>query len=151
MESPVKMQKLSSEADKENIEARYEADEVAVPIKGIPELPDEPEKRSLKASPPELVAFLIAVLPALDDVLIPEAVLGGCWPATYAGVFDRVLDGELAAASIENTSFCGFRWPEAAGEMAPSVRGGAAGFEGAVEFQRSANESDIVCTVDQLQ
>ena len=32
------MQKLSSEADKENIEARYAADEVAVPIKGIPEL-----------------------------------------------------------------------------------------------------------------
>lgn len=44
MESPVKMQKLSSESNKENIEARYEADEVAVPIKGIPELPDEPSK-----------------------------------------------------------------------------------------------------------
>ena len=44
MESPVKMQKISSEADKENIEARYEADEVAVPIKGIPELPEEPEE-----------------------------------------------------------------------------------------------------------
>lgn len=44
MESPVKMQKLSSDADKENIEARYEADEVAVPIKGIPTMADEPEK-----------------------------------------------------------------------------------------------------------
>ena len=44
MESPVKMQKLSSEANKENIEARYEADEVAVPIKGIPEMPEEPKK-----------------------------------------------------------------------------------------------------------
>ena len=42
------------------------------------DLPDEPEKRSLNASPPELAAFLIAVLPAFDDVLIPEAVLGGC-------------------------------------------------------------------------
>ena len=41
MESPVKMQKLSSEANKENLEALYEADEVAVPIKGIPELPVE--------------------------------------------------------------------------------------------------------------
>ena len=44
MESPVKMQQLYSEANKENIEAKYEADEVAVPIKGIPELPEEPEK-----------------------------------------------------------------------------------------------------------
>ena len=44
MESPVKMQKLSTEANKENIEARYEADEIAVPIKGIPVLSDEPEQ-----------------------------------------------------------------------------------------------------------
>lgn len=44
MESPVKMQKLSTEENKENIEALYEADEVAVPIKGIPELPDEPKQ-----------------------------------------------------------------------------------------------------------
>ena len=42
MESPVKMQQLYTEANKENIEALYESDEVAVPIKGIPELPDEP-------------------------------------------------------------------------------------------------------------
>lgn len=44
MESPVKMQKVSTEENKENIEALYESDEVAVPIKGIPELPDEPEQ-----------------------------------------------------------------------------------------------------------
>ena len=42
MESPVKMQPLFSEANKENIEARYASDEVAVPIKGIPEQLDEP-------------------------------------------------------------------------------------------------------------
>ena len=40
MESPVKKVELSSEADKENIEALYEADEIAVPIKGIPVLDD---------------------------------------------------------------------------------------------------------------
>ncbi|KAH9845090.1 Ribonucleotide reductase, small chain [Teratosphaeria destructans] len=44
MESPVKMLNLQSEADKENVDSRYESDEVAVPIKGIPELPDEPEE-----------------------------------------------------------------------------------------------------------
>lgn len=42
MESPVKMQKLSSEANKENMEALYESDVVAVPIKGIPEMPEQP-------------------------------------------------------------------------------------------------------------
>lgn len=44
MESPLKKQHLEFEADKENIEARYESDEVAVPIKGIPVLEDEPVK-----------------------------------------------------------------------------------------------------------
>ncbi|SMQ54562.1 unnamed protein product [Zymoseptoria tritici ST99CH_1A5] len=42
MESPIKKPQFqSSEADKENIEAKYASDEVAVPIKGIPELPEE--------------------------------------------------------------------------------------------------------------
>ncbi|KJX98366.1 ribonucleoside-diphosphate reductase small subunit like protein [Zymoseptoria brevis] len=42
MESPFKKPQFeSSEADKENIEAKYASDEVAVPIKGIPELPEE--------------------------------------------------------------------------------------------------------------
>jgi ribonucleoside-diphosphate reductase subunit M2 len=45
MESPVKMQKLVTEENKENLEAAYEADEVAVPIKGIPDLP-EPEQEA---------------------------------------------------------------------------------------------------------
>lgn len=46
MESPAKKLQLSSEADKENIlnDVRYESDEVAVPIKGIPLGPVEPEK-----------------------------------------------------------------------------------------------------------
>jgi len=43
MESPIKKPILSFEADKENIDAKYESDEVAVPIKGIPVLADEPE------------------------------------------------------------------------------------------------------------
>ena len=43
--------KLSSEPNKENIEARYEADEVAVPIKGIPELPDEPVQSIATVAP----------------------------------------------------------------------------------------------------
>lgn len=41
MQSPLKKLDLQSEADKENIEARYESCEVAVPIKGIPEQAEE--------------------------------------------------------------------------------------------------------------
>ena len=44
MESPIKPLVLHTDADKENMEARYEADEVAVPIKGIPVQEEEPEK-----------------------------------------------------------------------------------------------------------
>ncbi|KAK5167774.1 Ribonucleotide-diphosphate reductase (RNR), small subunit [Saxophila tyrrhenica] len=52
MESPVKMQKLATEENKENLDARYEADEVAVPIKGIPELPeDEPKVAETGVAP----------------------------------------------------------------------------------------------------
>lgn len=48
MESPAKKLQLQPEADnKENInnDLRYQNDEVAVPIKGIPELPEEPEEK----------------------------------------------------------------------------------------------------------
>lgn len=44
MESPVKMQKLVTEENKENVDAKYESCEIAVPIKGIPELPEVPVK-----------------------------------------------------------------------------------------------------------
>jgi ribonucleoside-diphosphate reductase subunit M2 len=54
MESPVKMQKLATEENKENLEARYEADEVAVPIKGIPELPEEPEQPTAASVAPTI-------------------------------------------------------------------------------------------------
>jgi len=46
MESPAKKLQLQPSADKENLnilDARYESDEVAVPIKGIP-VQDEPEE-----------------------------------------------------------------------------------------------------------
>jgi len=43
MESPVKRPELSFATDKENIDARYESDEVAIPIKGIPVMDEEPE------------------------------------------------------------------------------------------------------------
>lgn len=44
MESPVKKLQMDAQADKENIQARYDADEVAVPIKGIPVAEEEPAK-----------------------------------------------------------------------------------------------------------
>jgi ribonucleoside-diphosphate reductase subunit M2 len=46
MESPVKKVLFSTQADKENtLDSRYESDEVAVPIKGIPMITDEPAKQ----------------------------------------------------------------------------------------------------------
>lgn len=48
MESPVKQSLFSAQADKENVKevdiSRYESDEIAVPIKGIPLMTDEPAK-----------------------------------------------------------------------------------------------------------
>ena len=67
MESPVKMQKLSSEANKENIEARYEADEVAVPIKGIPEIPEQPTKEEAAATVVSTIKEEEAVEPILQE------------------------------------------------------------------------------------
>jgi ribonucleoside-diphosphate reductase subunit M2 len=46
MESPVEQPLFSAQADKENtLDSRYESDEVAVPIKGIPMMTDEPAKQ----------------------------------------------------------------------------------------------------------
>jgi ribonucleoside-diphosphate reductase subunit M2 len=50
MESPVKKLQMDVEADKENIDARYEADEVAIPIKGIPDLADPEETEAAPAA-----------------------------------------------------------------------------------------------------
>jgi len=45
MESPVKQPLFGAQADKENtLDSRYESDEVAVPIKGIPMMTDAPTK-----------------------------------------------------------------------------------------------------------
>lgn len=51
MESPAKKLRFASDADKENIEALYESDEVAVPIKGIPVQEEEPEKEGPSVAP----------------------------------------------------------------------------------------------------
>lgn len=53
MQSPVKKIELQSEADKENIDARYESCEVAVPIKGIPEQAEEDVVATVAASDKE--------------------------------------------------------------------------------------------------
>lgn len=51
MESPIKMQKLATEENKENLDAKYQLDQVAVPIKGIPELPEEPKPTLASVAP----------------------------------------------------------------------------------------------------
>lgn len=54
MESPVKQPQFNAQEDKENVkeevDTRYDSDEVAVPIKGIPMLEQEPEKKPEIAS-----------------------------------------------------------------------------------------------------
>lgn len=54
MESPVKKLQVQSESNKENIDARYESDELAVPIKGIPDLPDVQEKKEEASVAPSI-------------------------------------------------------------------------------------------------
>lgn len=61
------MQKLVSEANKENLEAKYAADEVAVPIKGIPELPDEPVEEPIAAAVAPTIKEEEAVEPILQE------------------------------------------------------------------------------------
>ena len=102
-----------------------------------------PESKPLNASPPPialdgppLVAFCIG-RGALDPVE------GGC-----AGVVDRDAfeEDEPVAASIENTSFWGLFAciGNVVVAIAPSLRGGSAGLGTPVEFQRSANASDML-------
>ncbi|KAK3109233.1 Ribonucleotide-diphosphate reductase (RNR), small subunit, partial [Teratosphaeriaceae sp. CCFEE 6253] len=55
MGSPAKKLCLDPQADKENIDAQYESDEVAVPIKGIPVLDEALEQQAQKPSPEEEV------------------------------------------------------------------------------------------------
>ena len=51
MESPVKMATVSTEPNKENWQQKYLADEIAIPIKGIPTLDDEPCKDAPVVAP----------------------------------------------------------------------------------------------------
>ena len=62
-----------------------------------------PESRSLKASPPPLLAFCVDFAPPTVVIppVLPDFVSEG--DETYEGVFDRVLE-ELEAASAENAS-----------------------------------------------
>lgn len=103
-----------------------------------------PPNRSLNASPPLLVAFWTGLIPPLVELMTGAF---GADSAACAGVIER--DEELLEdASIENTSFCGFRCWACGVCRAPSVRGGCGceGWIGAEEFHRSAKESDIVKT-----
>lgn len=50
MESPIKKIQMDAQADKENMQAQYDACEVAVPIKGIPVFDDEPVSKPVDTS-----------------------------------------------------------------------------------------------------
>ena len=93
-------------------------------------LPNDPESRSLNASPEVVGAAL------------PFDFRAGT--AEVDGVSERGLDEfGLDAASIANVSYFGRRAPEDGAGLAPSLGVGCEGFAGAEEFQRLAKESDI--------
>lgn len=68
MESPIKKPQFDTESNKENmLDARYESDEVAVPIKGIPVLEDEPEKSEDEVAVAPTIKEDEAVEPILQE------------------------------------------------------------------------------------
>lgn len=86
MESPVKKVTFS-EADKENrIQSQYESDEVAVPIKGIPDLPDEPEKPVAATS----VASTIKEEEASEPILQENPQRFVLFPIKYHEVYNTI-------------------------------------------------------------
>lgn len=89
MESPAKKLQLRSEADKENVEARYEADELAVPIKGIPVLPEKPEHPNGIHS----VASSIREEEAKEPILQENPHRFVLFPIKYHEVCPRVAHG----------------------------------------------------------
>lgn len=68
MESPIKKPQFDTEANKENVlDARYQSDEVAVPIKGIPVLEEEPAKPAPEATVAEGIKEEEAIEPILQE------------------------------------------------------------------------------------
>ena len=90
MESPIKMQSLYVESNKENIEARYEADEVAVPIKGIPELPEQEVEPKLPG-----VAVTIKEDEEVEPILQENPQRFVLFPIKYHEVSSSITERDL--------------------------------------------------------
>ncbi|KAK5132010.1 Ribonucleotide-diphosphate reductase (RNR), small subunit [Meristemomyces frigidus] len=95
MASPIKPLALHTEADKENIEARYESDEVAVPIKGIPVQEEEPESEN-----PSLVPS-IKDDEALEPILRENAQRFVLFPIKYHEIWQMYKKAEASFWTAE--------------------------------------------------
>lgn len=105
---------------------------------------NEPDRRPLNASPPRLLDFCTGFALVDTDVLAAPIDRAACNGPVAPGVPEREAEDEPAGeARMENASFLGAREGCAAGASEPSLRGCSAGLLGPVEFQRSANESDM--------
>ena len=82
------MPSLSSAAEenKENLDARYASDEIAVPIKGIPELPDE----SVKPTEAPTVASTVKDNEADEPLLQENPQRFVLFPIKYHEVCDAI-------------------------------------------------------------
>ncbi|CAK3860297.1 Ribonucleoside-diphosphate reductase small chain [Lecanosticta acicola] len=94
MESPAK-QGLQSEADKENME-RYESDEIAVPIKGIPELPEEPVEKAAST-----VASTIKQEEAVEPILQENPQRFVLFPIKYHEIWQMYKKAEASFWTAE--------------------------------------------------
>lgn len=97
MESPIKKPQFDTEANKENVlDARYQSDEVAVPIKGIPVLEDEPAKPAPEATVAEGIKEEEAIEPILQEnpqrfVLFPIKYHEVCTRRIFRALTRKVL------------------------------------------------------------
>lgn len=104
----------------------------------------EPARRPLNASPPELLDFCTGFAFVIEDEPAAPIDRAACNGPVAPGVPERDAGDEPAGeASMENASFFGARDGGATEVSEPSLRGCSAGLLAPVEFQRSANESDM--------
>ena len=104
----------------------------------------EPARRPLNASPPELLDFCTGFALVIEDEPAAPTDRAACNGPVAPGVPERDAGDEPAGeASMENASFFGARDGGATEVSEPSLRGCSAGLLAPVEFQRSANESDM--------
>nr|OQO25768.1 Ribonucleoside-diphosphate reductase small chain [Rachicladosporium sp. CCFEE 5018] len=95
MESPIKMPVLDPVADKENIEAKYEADEVAVPIKGIPVADETPEEAA------DAIRKRMELDPSYEPILAENGQRFVLFPIRYQEIWQMYKKAEASFWTAE--------------------------------------------------